>query len=70
MSAIGSITWVEVLFPPSSSSEIEGKIRSALSKATPDDIKDDASIDVFIGGMEKVEKGCNGVTQLVYNYGW
>ena len=45
---------------PTSSPEIEGKIRSALRRATPDDIKDDASIDAFIGGMEKVEKGCIG----------
>jgi ribonuclease BN (tRNA processing enzyme) len=45
---------------PTSSSEIEGKIRSALSKATPDDIKDDVSISSFLGGLEKVEKGCIG----------
>ena len=45
---------------PSSSSEIEGKIRAALTKATAEDIKDEASIDTFIDGLEKVEKGCIG----------
>ena len=45
---------------PTSSSEIEGKIRAALCKAAPDDIKDDDSINSFIGGLEKVEKGCIG----------
>ena len=45
---------------PTSTDEIEGKIRSALKRATLDDIKDDESIDSFIGQMSQIERGCIG----------
>ena len=45
---------------PTSSSEIEDKIRSALSKATPADIESADSIDQFVSSMPKVERGCIG----------
>jgi phosphoribosyl 1,2-cyclic phosphodiesterase len=45
---------------PTSSSEIEGKIRQALKGATPEDIQDDASIDSYVSKLSHVEKGCVG----------
>lgn len=45
---------------PTSSPEIEGKIRQALQGATAADIADEESINAYISTLSHVEKGCVG----------